>query len=72
MTERLEFIARLPASSFRPNSSLTSLFFEKLMLTIPLLRAIFLAKTTKPESVNEFLLISRTFMVWFSSKKVER
>jgi hypothetical protein len=50
----------------------TSLFFERLRLSIPLLTANYLAKSQKPESAKMFLLISRTLIELFSSKKPAR
>lgn len=69
ITARLEFVARACASCLSPTSSVTSLFFERLRLSIPLLCASSLAKSTKPESEKAFLLISRTLSVLLSARK---
>lgn len=69
MTAKLELNARAWASSFRPTSSVTSLFLERFKLSIPLFLANYFAKSQNPESENVFLLTSRTLIDLLSSRK---
>ena len=57
------------ANSFNPISSETSLFLLIFKLSIPLLKARCFANSTKPESEKLFLLISKTLIAEFYSRK---
>ncbi len=65
----LEFVDRAAANSFKPISSETSLLRLIFKLSIPLLCARCFANSTNPVSEKLFLLISKTFIVQFYSRK---
>ena len=63
ISERFEFVAKDWASHLSPTSSVKSLFFERLRISMPLLWPIYFAKSTKPLSEKAFLLKSSIFRV---------